>query len=178
MGWYILLTVLGLLLIIVLILLLTSIVLIIDTREERFELRFGQLAEATMVVRENHPGISLRIFWLHRFIDFFMMAPKGKRAKLEKKKQKKKKKSHTSPRFLFRMARSVLRTFHVRRLEIDLDTGSGVWNGLLIPLQDWTRSDRTRFDINWMGEQQLRCEIDNTGGRVAWAVIRVFVFGK
>jgi hypothetical protein len=79
---------------------------------------------------------------------------------------------------MWHLVRSVLGSFCVKQLRISWDTGSGMANGFLIGLQHLSSHPAVTINVNWANERNMVLELENKAGRIAWAVIRVYLLKK
>ena len=77
-----------------------------------------------------------------------------------------------------KMVKGILRSFKIRKFDLEIDTGDGVYNGLLIPLSFMKNNEQIRLHINFTGETQLTMIIENKTGRVAWAIFKAYALNK
>lgn len=120
-----------------------------------------ELADDALVLRMRILGIprTARIFPSEE-------TPKPKKPKQKKLKDK-------SPDFRLADGWRLLRTFHVRKAEVDIDTGSPIANGMLIPIGYVLAGTPLVLRVNIMGESELWLVLENRLYRIAGVILSI-----
>ncbi len=153
--WIVVLLVLFLMLIFYV--LFVSIVVTINTNKDQYEIQFSGLAKACV---EQHNKELLRIrLEIFRMIFYFyplkkIHVHKG-REKVKKNTQK------NTKRLSIRKIVSIMRTFKIERLIVDLDTGDNVVNAKLYPLFGFLNYHVGTFNINFENRNQFVLRMHN-----------------
>jgi hypothetical protein len=77
--------------------------------------------------------------------------------------------------FPYRKTQALLRSFHVQRFFLTLDTDDFAWNGPLFPALWWLSrwaGPAYRFEVNFQGRWALECEMENRVVRMLAALWR------
>ena len=184
--WTILLVLLLLLLIGIL---FTPVRVIVDTLEDRYELRVPPWAWARLLVGDGTIGYEWRAVHFVRgqgqlFPPDFdtpdsQAVSTGTDQRTEKqdddrKKAARRSRKATSTRTMLRMGRALLRSFRVRRLHLRVDTGNAVYNAWLFPFFAWWNHRGYDVAIRFAGGTDLVLDMSNSVHRIAGALIREF----
>lgn len=137
--------------------LLVPIELHIDTNTNQYFLRLGGLAYASL---EAHEAEIIRVRLRLLFRNFYFY-PLKKIGEFKMKKQAigkiKKRRRHISPRKFW----SLLKSFKVKKLLVDIDTGNCISNAKLYPVFFFLNFYTGRFNINFEGRNQVVLSIHN-----------------
>ncbi|MDC8003110.1 hypothetical protein POV27_03555 [Aureisphaera galaxeae] len=156
MFWYILF---GGILLLVIYLLFIPIILHIDTEANTYYLQLKGLAKANI---EGDERDVLRIKLRVPFYTFYFYPLRQKKSKRKEIQADKKKKKHTRKRAMkWSAIRRVIRTFKVKKLFLDLDTGDNVLNAKLYPVIGLLNLTRGSFNINFEGRNQFMLRVSN-----------------
>ena len=149
--------ILVILLLLILYLLWMPLVLFIDTDSQQYYLQFKGLAKASI---EGHDEEVLRIHLKVVFFHFYFY-PLKEIGKPKKKKIQKKNIKKSSKRIGMRKGLSLLRSFKVKRLLLDIDTGDCVKNAQLYPYFAFLNYRIGTFHINFEGRNRMALCIQN-----------------
>ncbi len=144
-------------LVLILYLLLIPIIVNINTNQNQYEIRLHNIVKATI---EEHEEELLRIKFKIFFFSFYFYPLKN----IQKdKKSKSAKESTTKSRRKFSISKmmSILKSFKVRKVLIDIDTGDNVLNAKLYPFFGFLNYYLGTFNINFEGRNQLVLQIQN-----------------
>lgn len=143
------------LLVILVYLLWAPVVLFIDTASNKYQLRYGALAKASL---ESDPveliRLRISIFFL-RFNTYPLRWKKGAK-KTDKRKTRRK-----SRRMSFRQLNKLLRSFRVRQFLLQLDTGDYVLNAKLIPLAVAAQVAGAKVMVNFQNSNRFVLKLEN-----------------
>lgn len=133
------------------------IVLFIDTATNQYYLQFWGLAKASIQSDEEELiRIRLKVFFLN--FSFYPLRKSGsKKTRKTKEVQVKKK----GKRMSFRTGLRLLKTFKVKRLLLNIDTGNCITNAKLYPVFAFLNYKTGGFNINFQGRNQLVLHIQN-----------------
>lgn len=149
----------------------------IDSSAGTASVRFSRLAEISLTFNETLQVVRLKIGWWHKEYnmlqtekyDELVQASKSDNAKPRTKSD------HNSIRLreIIPKIIGVVRSFKIRKCNISIDTGDMPLNGILFP---WfyllmLRTGRS-IKINFVGENIIILEAENTIARMLWAYIK------
>ena len=155
---------------IVLFLLITPIVLEVDSERGKYQVCYRGIGSCNAVIVGGRLLFILHLLGWKKTIDPF--APRINKNKPEKPKRSKTRRRMT-PSKMLRKARAVLRSFRVQYFYVDVDTDNYVTNAWLYPIAMLGRSSGGPWiHINFSGETVVRLRIQNSVGRMLYAVIR------
>ncbi len=168
---------LGLLLVALAWLLWTPLRLEIDSEAGHFQVEWRHLMRVNWLPEEALDCIHVKAPFLNRH--FFLSEMPAKReempAKTEPQKPHPAKKSR-SIKTAWRMGRKILRSFEVKRFQLDWDSDDFIWNARMFPLvfglSAWKNA---QVQINFMGRREIALVLENRLGRILWAVIHTFL---
>ena len=169
-----LLVIIILLLLLVAYLLWMPIVLKIDTDTNEYYLQLKGLAKASLIGDEKEVlKVKLNVLFLH--FNFYPLRKKAasKKKKLALKKGKedvKKKRNWTNQG---RRALRVLKTFEVKKLLVELDTGDYVLNAKLYPVFFMLNRWEGSFAINFRNRNRLALVVQNRPIYILKSIINI-----
>lgn len=144
-------------------LLFAPIYLEVDTERSLYLIRFHRLLSARLSVQESL-FVELRITWWHKSFDLFAARVERKKPQPENRKGKKV--------VSFQKVWAVIKTFKVRRCEVNIDSGDDFFNGIFFP---WMMllglHFRRNISMNFLGENKMVLEIKNNTARMLWAFL-------
>ncbi len=151
-------------------LLLMPLELYLDSYQERYYLRMGILARASV---EKDPLELLRLHLKVLFMNFYWRPSDLKTARKKPAKTKKVRNSRKVKKFNISLVRRLLRSFKVRRFRMEIDTGDPVLNARLYPL--FFLLDRQAGDIrlNFVNRNHLLLQLTNRPIRLLNAFINL-----
>ncbi|GAA4274268.1 hypothetical protein GCM10022258_35640 [Aquimarina gracilis] len=132
--------------------LLTPIVVTINTEKGQYEIRLQGVVKASI---EEHVKEILRIKLKIFLWTFYFYPLKGIHSNTKKKKTGRKPRKKNNKRFSFRKIIAVLRSFKIKHLVLDIDTGDNVFNAKLYPLVGFLNYNTEAFNINFEDRNQL-----------------------
>lgn len=153
-----------LLLLIIAWLLWSKLVICINSYQGQFYCTYGGLITVSPVEQEDRILIRVKVPFYTFRID--PQKKEKKAIKAEPKKPDKKKPASGKGRklsmtFYLRIIVDALRTFTIRRFQLDLDTGDFVLNAQLTPVVVALNGHTNRVQINYQGHTNLWLEIEN-----------------
>ncbi len=100
-----------------------------------------------------------------------------KKKEAKPKKERKKRSSRTHLRFssLLRLLKRLIRSFRVRKLYLDLDTGSYPLNAQLVPLFLLVKSDVISLNTNFQGVNRCEFLLTSRPIKMVWPFVQCFV---
>lgn len=138
----------------------------INTPKRFFGIKFHYLASARLIVSDDSLMIEIRAVGWTFPIDLF--ARKERKEKRVVKKQQKGK-----WKMPFSNIKAVIRSFKVNTCYVNLDLEDVIWNAKLFPVFFGLRCVTGRFfNINFIGENEIRLEIENNMARILWAFMK------
>lgn len=137
-------------------LLLMPIVICIDTTTDQYYLKFKGLVKASV---EKHEEKLLRIKLKVSFFSFYFYPIEYKRSSRKKKKpvQGRERKRRVD----IGKSLALLKSFRVKKIVLDIDTGDTISNAKLYPVFAFLNQNIGKFNINFQGRNQLVLYIEN-----------------
>jgi hypothetical protein len=173
-----LLIIFAVLLSVILFVVFTPVTLQVDsTRGLVAGLRVWGLGSGALTFRGDEFWLQARVWWWSRqwrLIELLQKQHAAREHKASKRKEKnvKPKRKVTDHFPGWNKLKAVLRTFHVRHLRLDVDTGSMELNGQLYPIAWWMAKWSGRdIQINFHGRFLCQLEVRNRAARVLWAYL-------
>ena len=137
----------------------------IDSSRSLFGIRFHHLARGRLLITDSSLKIDLRIAgWTNQI------------ALLTQKERKEKpivvKRKGNPRRISFSKMKAMLKSFKVNKCYLNLDLENAEWNGILFPAFFWmSRVTGKKIQINFLGANEIKLEIENNIARILWAFI-------
>lgn len=148
--------------------LLTPLVLEVDTDHRVYRIRLRGIAASELIFPNGRIHVRLWVLGYSKIFDPFSKK-KGPTPPPEKKTKEHKRFGVSK---VSRKALSVLKSFTVKYLYINIDTDDYLMNAWLYPLVvPLSRGSRT-FRINFNGEVDMRLRIENRLGKILVALVR------
>jgi hypothetical protein len=165
----VLIIILSVLIGVLLFLLFSPFTLQINTIQNDFSVRWKGIGSARLLLLPEDLAIRMKIFFWHK--DFYPLHPDGKKKKekAEKKKPVEKKKRRA---FTFRKMKNVLRSFHIRKFRMDIDTDNYATNAWLFPLCYLIDLKKQRVRVNFEGRNECILTIENRLFNMALAFLK------
>ncbi len=139
-------------------LLFTPIVLFIDTSTNQYFVQAKGVVKASILPDEKEfIKVRCKIF----FYTFYFFPLRKRKKKIGEKSADTKKKKKKNRRFNARKIGEVLRSFRLKRLELQLDTGDYVLNAKLVPVFVFLNYKLGNFAINFQGKNHFAMELQN-----------------
>ena len=138
-------------------LLLMPVDLYIDTNSNEYYIRLKGVAKASV---ERHEADILRIK-LHVFFMNFYFYPLTNIGLTKKKKEIKEKGDKKKRKISIRNFLSIIKTFKVKRLVLDIDTGDCILNAKLYPLFSFLNYHFGNFKINFEERNRMVLHVQN-----------------
>ena len=148
----------------------------IDSERGRFAIEWKYICAIEWLPEIALDRLQIRVFFIRRSVALSGSSKKKKPAdKPEKQDQKPKRRKPVSMRTMWRLARNLLRTFEVKRLQLLWDSDDFIWNAQAYPLacmvNGWSKAN---IQINFTGQRELALLVENRLGRILWAVLHTF----
>ena len=155
------------------IVLITPIVLTIDTPTKEYSLRWGRMAKAQVTEVPGDVRLLYRVgrIWKRDRSLLDMVFQPGKKDAQPNRSRRARSKSRRSS---LKTVLSLIRSFRMRRCEINVDTGDFATNAYLYPVTSMLNSWRGRWRVNFNGDVEVHLLIDNS----LWRVIRTLIRAK
>ncbi|MBN2172491.1 MAG: hypothetical protein JW731_00060 [Bacteroidales bacterium] len=139
------------------------IYLCIDTTEKAY---YGGIRGIVKIflVEDEEALFILHIRWF--LMDFRINPFKEKVLKPKKDQKRPSKRKRSKPlkllRLVMKMSWNSIRSFKLKKLEVNLDTDDVIWNGYLVPVFIYTNQKKSvQFDINYSGQNNIILIIEN-----------------
>lgn len=133
-------------------LLLIPITLYIDTTTNQYYIQLHGLLKASILEdKKELLKINLKVFFLN-----FYFYPLKKKAPSKKKKLRKKNENKGKNRISIRTGFRMLKSFKIKRLFLDIDTGNCISNAKLYPVFSFLKFyTKANFRINFEGKNRM-----------------------
>ena len=150
---------LSLFLLLIIYLLFIPVILFIDTATNQYYIQLRGLAKASIELHsEEILIIKLRI----SFFNFYFYPLRKKRSSNTKKKKMIIRNGFKNiKKFGFRKILRVLRSFKIKNLVIDMDTGDWILNAKLYPILSYLNYKVGSFNINFEGRNRMALHMQN-----------------
>lgn len=158
-------------------LLIAPIQLKVDTYQNQYELKWGNLIRCQFLISQEFFDSIFRLrfaFFGKQFPikDLMKRKKSGHPKDIVKPKSETRSKSNQN-RISLRFIYQFLKSFHIKTLQCELDTDDFVVNSYLYPLTMLINRDhRHRLLINYKGEMGLRMWIENRGYRLLGVLLK------
>lgn len=161
MGWGIAIA----LLVVLLYLLFVPLVLYVNTDNNAYYVKVRGLAKAS-IEGDKQYFIRIRLDTLFSHFYFYPLRKKKSKKKAEKTKEKlpKKRTFHLDQAKWIKytnIGRRLLRSFHLKRLEVDVDTGDCIQNARLYPVFAFLNHYVGNFRVNFQDRNRLLLHVQN-----------------
>jgi hypothetical protein len=143
-------------------LLITPLKLIIHSTTNEYQLRWGWLFKAMLILVNDELVVRIGVPFFHK--DFFPLHPKPSRKSTQKTKsakKRRKKSASKNSRKTFKLIRAVLRSFHIRQFRLNIDTDNYITNAYLYPLFYFLNMRNGSWQVNYDGRFEFDLEMDN-----------------
>jgi len=150
---------LSLFLLLIIYLLFIPVILFIDTATNQYYIQLKGLAKASIELHSKEVLIfKLRV----SFFNFYFYPLRKRRPSIsEKKKMIKRNGIKNIKKFGFRKISRVLRSFKIKNLIIDIDTGDWTLNAKLYPIFSFLNFTVGSFNINFEGRNRMVLHMQN-----------------
>jgi len=149
-------------------LLWTPILFEIDSSRKLLQIRIRGIASARLVIIESKIGIGLNVFGWQKII----LAGRKEKPKEVKEKKSNFHLKRSTLKKMPRKIRSVLRSFRVQEFYLNIDTDDYATDALLYPVAVMFSRPNRQLSINFLGEVELRLQIQNNLQRM----LRAYLF--
>jgi hypothetical protein len=144
------------LILVLLYVLFVPIIIVLNTESNEYYVQLKGLAKAHLEAHDKEI-LQIRLHTLFRDFYFYPLQKKTKKVKkIEEKKSHKRKK-----KFRLRTFFNVLRSFKVKRFNLDLDTGDYVRNAQLYPISTFLQYRSGAVKINFEGRNRMELCLQN-----------------
>jgi len=142
----------------------------IDSTKGLFRLRFHYIISARILLENSSLILEIKSPIWNKRID--LLAQNERKKTIPKKKVLEKKKDRKSFKIKFSKIKAMLRTFKVNTFFVNFDSNDVLLNAKLFPvflgLRIYTGKE---LHINFIGENEIKIEIENNLARIIWAFI-------
>jgi hypothetical protein len=148
-----------------------SIVLEVNSNSHLLRFRFGRIASIQMIWQDEMPAFLLKIFGVSKIVVLKNNSTRKVKTIVANKKTNRASKKISIKRL--KKILNVLRSFKIKKLSINVDTGDASLNGILFPIMILLSSKYKRqLAINFNGEEEFILIIENSIGRMIRAYIK------
>lgn len=163
-------------LLLVIAILFLKVRLIVDTEQDRYEVRLVPLGKARIIELEGQLGYKWELLFFHKKGQFFSLEDEGKRAKKKKKKREKSeneklKNGAMSLRKKLELGRSILPSFKINHFHLLLNTNDPIFNAWLYPAFTLWRAKGHDVELRFFGSSKFILDIENAVHRVIGALL-------
>jgi hypothetical protein len=146
------------LILVVIYLLLIPIIVFIDTQTNEYYIQLLSLAKASIQAdKQEVVKVKMKVLFLNfKFYPLQRKKPSPKNKKIKKYNTYKGNKSIQFRKFI-----RMLRTFKIKRLFINIDTGDCISNAKLFPLFAFLNQSKASFKVNFEGKNQMVLHMQN-----------------
>lgn len=155
-------------------LLLTPLRLAIDSIRGVYQIRWYGLATLNWLPEESLDMLEVRTLFFKKRFNLAEHIPQRKPA--GKPARKTRARSAPSPRNMLKTALAILKTFRVRRCQINWDSGDYVLNAWLFPVCFFLNRFPASVSVNFNGQCDIVLIIENSAGRLLWAFLKSSIF--
>lgn len=149
---------LALFFLLVIYLLWTPIILFIDTRTNQYYIQLKGFVKASIEAdKKEIVRLKVKVF----FINFKFYPLRRKKNATKSKKIKKYSTKNSSTQIQFRKFIRMLKTFKIKRLFVNIDTGDCISNAKLFPLFTFLNQTKGSFKVNFEGRNQMVLHMQN-----------------
>jgi len=160
--------ILSLLLVVLISLLLIPIHVLIDTTKNQYFVQLKGLAKANILSdRKELVKISVKVL----FFKFSFYPLRKKKTSVKERSENKVAQKKSSQSFKFRKIITLMKSFKIKRLFVNLDTGDCIRNAQMYPLFAFFNYHGGNFNINFEGRNQMVLHLQNRPIRI----IRSFI---
>jgi len=150
--------ILSLLLLLIIYILWMPIILFVDTQTNEYYVQLRGLAKARIQADKKEVfKIKMKVL----FLNFKFYPLRKKKPSAKSKKIKKYNKKNSIKRIEFKKYLRMLRTFKIKRLFINIDTGDCISNAKLFPLFAFLNQTKASFNVNFEGRNQMVLHMQN-----------------
>lgn len=139
--------------------------LCIDTYKGRFYLSFGGLLNMAPVERDGQIFMAVKVPFYRFYVDptksIRSTRKQGQPEQSIRKKDQKASGRTLGVRFYLQLVLDALKTFTVKIVKMDIDTGDFAFNAKLIPVMIALSRGPAEVNINYIGRNHLWIEIEN-----------------
>jgi hypothetical protein len=158
--------------------LLAPVYLMISTAEKRYEAGLKGLFRLNLVaVPDGLAEIHIRVFFLKFQYPLFLFKEKKRRKKGDDQPGKKQEKRFSVTRilFVFRIFRKVFRSFRLKKLYLNIDTGDVIRNARLYPVFAMNWKQKIRLSVNFERQNELVFHIENSVISILIQIIKTYI---
>jgi hypothetical protein len=158
-------------------LLLAPLYVYISTSEARYEAGMKGVVKASVSSDERGiPEISVRLLFFRFRIPVFTFKEKKIRAESKKKRRKKLRKlAWKRIRLFAKIGWRIFRSFKLRQLKLNIDTGDVIRNAYLIPVFAMGHRDRIRLSINYEEKNEFILHFENNLGTIVTHAVSTYI---
>lgn len=158
-------------------LLLTPLYVYISTSEARYEAGMKGVIKARVSAdNKGMPEIIVRVFLFQFRIPVFTF--KEKKIKADKKKTRSKKIRKLALqriRLFTKIGWKIIRSFKLRQLKLNIDTGDVIQNAYLIPVFAIGQRDRIRLSVNYEEKNEFILHFENNLGTIITHTVSTYL---
>jgi hypothetical protein len=150
---------------VILYVLFAKICLEINSITDVYQLSFRGLASVAIISKEDNLVLKLKIFVWRKYFNLLDL-PKNVSKESPETKVKIRKELPINKLWF------VLKSFKIKRCELNLDLGNNQWNGILFPVFYVLETKYNRpLRINFLNENSIVLKIENNLARILWVFI-------
>ncbi len=147
--------------------LFAPLILAVNTGSEQYSARLPGIFKARFVRDEESYHVRIRVFFIP-----FTMHPYGFAGKGQRKPKGRKPRRTGSVKYGIMAFRELLKSFRLKLLYLNIDSGDYLLNAFMVPVLMFTRSERIRIRVNFMEENTLVMDLRNRLASLLWIGIK------
>lgn len=181
MTWLI---IIGILTLALIYLLVAPIYLLISTPESRYEAGLTGIFKIWLNTKtEGLPELYGRFFFIERKIKLQLSKGKPKspttiRKRIRRLFKRRVVLSRSKIRFFLQLSWKLLRSFKLKQLKVNIDTGDVIHNAHLIPVFTMAYHDNIQLSVNYEDENEFILHFENKLGTIIIHIISAFIKHK
>lgn len=128
----------------------------IDSAKSLYELTLGKSIRANIFFTEEHLLVRIKVWFYNKDLVFpwiKLMSSKSNTKEIDMKKPKTKRRLKIWDSG--QKIKKVMRSFEIRKLWVNLDTGDSYYNSILYPIFFFAKGSNYRLNINYLGENEF-----------------------
>lgn len=157
--------------------LLAPLFVFISTSESRYEAGLRGILTASLKFNGvDIPEVNIKVFFIKFNIPIFKPRDKKEEEKSKKRVKKKKKKlSGKKIHFFIKLGWKILKSFKIKQLKLNIDTGDVINNAYLVPVFSMVYKERIKLSINYKNQNELILHFENNIGTILWLVVVTYI---
>lgn len=158
-------------------LLLAPLYLYVSTPESRYEAGLTGVFKVRIVTDERGlPQVVANLLFFSFRVPLFQFRTKEKKGlKTKAKKKKARRMTRKRIRLIMRIIWKIIRSFRLKQLKLNIDTGDVIRNAYLIPVFSFAYRENIRLSVNYESRNEFILHFENTIGRIILQTLQVYI---